>query len=71
MSSCALQQEKNNVYQPHSNNIQQLYNSTVFLIRKIDKYTWTYPVGKTHKETDHILIHRTWNLSIIDVRSFR
>jgi len=44
--------------------------STMFLHRNIYKYTWTTPDGKNHKEFDHILIHRRWHSSILDVRSF-
>jgi len=45
--------------------------STVFMHRNIRKYTWTFPDGKTHNQLDHMLIDRKWNLSILDVRSFR
>ena len=45
--------------------------STTFAHRNIHKYNWTSPDGKTHKQTDHILIDRRWNSSILDVRSFR
>jgi len=43
----------------------------MFLHQNIHKCTWTSPDGKTHNETDHILIDRRWNSSILDVRSFR
>jgi hypothetical protein len=39
--------------------------------RNIHKYTSTSPDGKTHNQTDHILIDRRWHSSILDVRSFR
>jgi DNA repair ATPase RecN len=38
---------------------------------KIHKYTWTSPEGKTHNQTDHVLIDRRRHSSILDVRSFR
>jgi hypothetical protein len=38
--------------------------------RNIHKYTWTSPDGKTHNQTDHILIDRRWHSRILDVRSF-
>jgi hypothetical protein len=44
---------------------------TMFPYRNIHKYTWTFPDGKTHNQTDHILIDRRWHSNILDVRSFR
>jgi hypothetical protein len=41
------------------------------LHRNIRKYTWAFPDGKTHSQTDHKLIDRRWHLSILDARSFR
>ena len=35
--------------------------SMMFLQRNIRKYTWTYPDGKTHNQTDHILLDRRWH----------
>jgi hypothetical protein len=37
----------------------------------IHKYTWTSPDGKTHNQTDHILIDKRWYSSADDVISFR
>jgi hypothetical protein len=44
---------------------------TVFPHRKIHKYTWTSPKDNTHNQTDHDLIDRRRQSSILDVRSFR
>jgi hypothetical protein len=41
--------------------------SMMFPHRNIHKYTWTSPVGKTHIQIDHILIHRQRHLSVLDV----
>ena len=43
----------------------------MFTHQDIHKYTSTSPDGKTHNQTDHILIDRRWHSSILDVRSFR
>jgi len=40
---------------------------TMFAHRKIHKYTWTSPDGKTHNQIDHILIDRRWHSSVLDV----
>jgi hypothetical protein len=37
----------------------------------IHKFTWTSPDGKTHNQIDHILLHRRWHSSILDVQLFR
>jgi hypothetical protein len=37
----------------------------------IHKYTWTSPDGKTHDQTDHILIDRRRHSNVLDVRSYR
>jgi len=37
----------------------------------IHRYTWTSPDGKTHNQTDHILIDRRSHSSILDVQSVR
>jgi hypothetical protein len=52
-----------------SNNI--VFKSTMFPHRKIHKYTWTSPEGKTHNQIDHVMIDRRGHSSILDVRSFR
>jgi hypothetical protein len=39
--------------------------------RNIHKYTWTSPDGKTHNQTEHILINRRWHSSVIEVQCFR
>ena len=44
---------------------------TMFLRRNIHKHTRTSADGKTHNQTDHILIDRRWHSSILHVRSFR
>jgi len=45
--------------------------STMFLHRKIHKYTWTSPDDKTHNQIDHVLKDRRLHSSVLDVRSFR
>jgi len=45
--------------------------STIFPYRNIHKYTWTCHDGKTHDQTDRMLIDSKWHSSILDVRSFR
>jgi hypothetical protein len=45
--------------------------STMFPHRSIHTYTRTSPDEQTHKQIDHILIHRRRHSSILDVRSFR
>jgi hypothetical protein len=45
--------------------------SIMFPHRKIRKYTWTSPDGKTHNQIDHVLVDRRQQSSILDVRSFR
>jgi len=41
--------------------------STMFPPRNIHKHTWTSRDGKTHNQTDHILIDRRSHSSILDV----
>jgi hypothetical protein len=43
----------------------------MFPYRNIQKYTRTSPDGKTHNQTDHILVYRRWHSIILDVQSFR
>jgi hypothetical protein len=42
----------------------------MFLDRKIHKYNWTSPDGKTHNQIDHVLIDRRWHSSILDIQIF-
>jgi hypothetical protein len=37
----------------------------------IQKYSWTSPEGKTHKQIDYILVDRQRHSNVLDVRSFR
>jgi len=39
--------------------------------RKIRKYTWSSPDGKTTDEIDHVLIDKGWLSSMVDDRSAR
>jgi exonuclease III len=41
--------------------------SSMFLHRKIHKYTWTSPGGKTHNQIDHVLVDRRRQSNILDV----
>jgi hypothetical protein len=45
--------------------------SMMFPYLNIHKFTWTSPDGKTHNQTDHILIYRRRHSNIPDLRSFR
>jgi hypothetical protein len=45
--------------------------STIFPNLNIHKFNWTSADGKTHNQTDHILIDRRQHSSILDVRWFR
>jgi hypothetical protein len=49
--------------------INLVVKSKMFPHRNIRKYTWASPDGKTHKETEHILIDRRWHLIILDAQS--
>jgi hypothetical protein len=37
----------------------------------INKFTWTYPNGKTHNQINHSFINRRRHSSVLDIRSFR
>jgi hypothetical protein len=39
--------------------------------RKINKFTWTSPDGRTHNQIDHILIDRRRHSIILEFPSFR
>jgi hypothetical protein len=54
---------------PHKKNPD--LKSKMFTHQNIHKYTWTSPNGKTHNQTDNMLIDRKWYLSILDVQYFR
>jgi hypothetical protein len=45
--------------------------STLSPHHNIDKCTWISPDGKTHNQTNHILIGKERHSSIFDIRSFR
>ena len=49
----------------------QVVQVTTFPHQNIHKYTWTSPDGKTHNQTDHMLIDRRWQSSKLDIRRFR
>jgi len=42
--------------------------SMMFPHRKIHKYSWTSPDGKTHNQIYYILIDRRWHSRTLDVR---
>jgi len=44
-----------------------IVQSMMFLQQNIPKYIWTSPDGKTHNQTDHILMDKRWHLSILGV----
>jgi hypothetical protein len=48
-----------------------IVKSTMFPHYKIHKYTWTSSYGKTHNQTDHVLIDRRLQSSIPDVQFLR
>jgi hypothetical protein len=43
----------------------------MFPHRKIHKYTWTSPDGKTHNHIDHVLVESQRHFNVLDVRSYR
>jgi hypothetical protein len=43
----------------------------MFPHRNINKYTWTTPDGKPHKQIDHILVDRRRHSNVLDVRSLK
>jgi hypothetical protein len=45
--------------------------SMLFPHRDFHKYNWSFPDGKTHNQTDHILKERRWHSSVLDVRRFK
>jgi hypothetical protein len=45
--------------------------STMFHHCNIHKYSSTFPEGKPHNQTDHILIDRRWHSSMLDIPAFR
>jgi len=50
--------------------INLVVKSKIFPHRNIHKYTWTLPDWKTLNQTDHILIERRWQTSILEVLRF-
>jgi hypothetical protein len=47
------------------------FKSPMFPQHNIYKYTWTSPDGKTHNQTDHVLVDRRRHSNVLDVLSFR
>jgi hypothetical protein len=47
-----------------------IVKNMLFQYQNIHKYAWTSD-GKTHSQTDHIMIDERWHLSVTDVLSFR
>jgi hypothetical protein len=48
-----------------------IFKSTMFPHRKIHKFTWGSPDGKTHNQIYYILIDKKWNSIVHGVPSFR
>jgi hypothetical protein len=45
--------------------------STMFLYRRIHKYTYISPEGNAHNQDDHVMVDRRRDSSVLDVRSLR
>jgi hypothetical protein len=43
----------------------------MFPNRKILKYIWTSPDGKTHNQNDYVLMDKRQHSNLVDIRSFR